>query len=267
MSKYSSMFGEPVAVFDPIADIEQWLKANPKVQTKAKRINYILNGATPATITANQISDIGLVHVSEATEANKCVDVVVHDFAEMKESLEPAEKLILEALDLIEGGNETKGLRGFLMSFKTAVNSSPEETRNRVKHKISAAVQQFNVKVPFKVEPFIDGLSDAKYYLVKIAEGLDNTVNSLNYLIERTQDSLLKDLAMRRKEMFAKSLALMEINKQQLDSMLKICEQKKSFVEELKMTVIPIIESVMRSALITGNNDMSQISEALKKIL
>lgn len=263
MSKYSAMFGQLSTEIDPVDDIEAWCKANG-IKTKAKRINYILNGATPKNITANQVSDIGMVHVAEATECNKCVDAVVQEFAEMKESLEPAEKLILEALGLIERGSKGKGLGRLLGAFKPV--SSPSETRDAVKARIDQAVKQFEVKIPFKVEPFIEGLGDARYYLDKIIEGLDNTINSLNYLIEKSGDDLIKDLARRRKEMFAKSLALQALNKSQVEQMQKICEQKKTFVEELKMTVIPIIENAIRSSMISGNADLSQISEALKKI-
>jgi len=265
MSGYKDLFGTSLTKAVDPDEIEAWLKKHPEVKTKRSRISYILNGASLDTISANQISEIGSVHVGEATEANKCVDNVVNEFADMKNSLEPAEKLIVEALHLIEGGTKGKGLRGFLGSFKA--QRDPSEIREEVKDKISDAVNQFDVKIPIRVEPFIEGLNDAKYYLVKISEGLDNTINALNFLIDGLEDPLLKDLALRRKEMFAKSIQLMGINMGQLDSMLKICEQKKGFVEELKMTVIPIIESVMRSSLISGNTDLSQISEALKKIL
>lgn len=269
MSKYSGLFGnEPVdAKKVALADIEDWRYQHPQVQTSSKRIHYILNGVNPSNITASQISDIGIMHVSEATEANKCVDKVVAEFADMKESLKPAESLILEALSLIEGGKKVGGLRGLLMSFKTAVDPSPEETRNRVKAKIEKAVDMFMVKVPVRVEPFISGLDDALHHLAKITEGVDNTINTLDYLIYKSLDPLIKDLAMRRKEMFAKSFALMMLNRGQLESMQKICEQKKAFIEELKMTVIPVIENVMRTSVITGNENLGDIKDVLRKLL
>lgn len=265
MSKYESLFGDASVSVDPLIKIEKWLTSHPAIKTKAKRINYILDGKTPETITSTSISEIGSHHVDEATQCNACVDTVVQEFAELKNDLYPAEKLILEALELIDGNTKGKGLGRLLGVFKPVLDAS--ELRFEVSSRIRKARDQFDVKVAFKVEPFIEGLEDAKYYLDKIIEGLDNTVNALDYLIESNTNTIVQDLARRRKEMFVKSMSLQMINQNQLDSMLKMCEQKKTFVEELKMTVIPIIENILRSSVITGNEDMTQISEALKKIL
>lgn len=268
MSKYGSLFGsEPVPV-DPLADIKDWLNT-VSTKTTAKRINYILNGVQPDKMKPSDVSDIGHFNIAEATEANKCVDRVVTDFAALKDALEPPKQLILEAVALIERDSKAKGLSGFLSFLKgsSAREMTPAEVRTEVKYKTSKALGQFKVKESYQLKPFIEGLESAKEILERIDTNLNDTIFALNYLSDRCKDPVLKDLVIRRQQMFVKSYALMKLNAGQLDDMEKVCKQNQTFIEELESTVIPIIENVIRSAVIGSKDGLDDISNALKGIL
>lgn len=269
MSKYSNMF-----VDDPISAkrvelemslIEGWRQAHPKAQTSSKRISYILGGNLPSSFKADMISDIGDGAVEDASRANIYVDSLVNSFVELKESLKPTEKLILEALHLIEGLDKGKGLGRLLSGFKTAPDAI--RIRSEVKDRIYSALQQFLTKLHFRVDPFLADLNSTKRTLIKVLNNLDETIDSLDYLYDTSDIGELKYLILKRKEMFIKSRTLMAINNSQIESMIKICQQKKTFAEELKLTVIPLMESIMRSSVINGNEDMQKISEVIRNIL
>lgn len=246
-----------------IQDIESWLRGKD-IKTTAKRIDFILNGVSIDKIGVTQISDVGEHHVNEASEANRCVDRVVTDFAELKVMLDEPKTLILEALEIIEGKTKHSGLFGFIAGFK---QTKPSLIRGQVQEKLLEASNLYRQRVKYKLNPFIDGLAEATRVLEKIAVDLDNTINALNYLIDKTQDKSVQDFAYRRKEMFVKSLALMQMNLGQMNSMSEICEKNKLFVSELEMNVMPIIENILRTSLISGEDKMGDIAKALKGIL
>jgi hypothetical protein len=264
MSRYSGMFGAESAPIDPLADIKDWLNA-VSTKTTAKRINYILNSIQPINLKPSDVGVIGDFNIAEATEANKCVDQVVTDFAALKDALEPPKMLILEALALIEGDSKAKGFIGFLRRPKR--HSSPAEIRDEVKIRLTKALEMFRIKEQYQLNPFIEGLREAKRTMERIDNNLNDTIFALNYLTDRCKDPVLKDLVIRRQQMFVKSYALMKLNAGQLDDMEKVCKQNQTFIEELESTVIPIIENVIRSAVISGKDGLQDISTALKGIL
>lgn len=265
MSRYSGMFGSDPAPVDPLADIKDWLNT-VSCKTSAKRINYILNAIQPVNLKPSDIGIIGDFNIAEATEANKCVDQVVTDFAALKDALEPPKQLILEALALIEGDSKPKGFLDRLIGSK-GVKPDLMSIRMQVKEKTTKALESFKMKESYQLDPFIEGLEEAKKIMDRILNNLTDTIHSLNYLEYQVQDPVLKDLVIRRKQMFVKSYSLLLLNKTQLDTMEKVCDDNKAFVEELESTVIPIIENVIRSAVISGKDGLQDISTALKGIL
>jgi hypothetical protein len=265
MSKYGSLFGTEVAPVDPLFDIKLWLNTEAIVTAPAKRINYIINQVIPANLKASDVSAIGHFNVSEATEANKCVDQVVTDFAALKDVLEPPKKLILEALSLIEGASKPVGFLARLTGFKE--NPDLASIRLQVKEKTTKALEAFKMKEQYQLNPFIEGLTEAKKIMDRIMVNLNDTISALSYVEARVSDPVMKDLVIRRKQMFVKSYSLSLLNKTQLDTMEKVCNENKSFIEELESAVIPIIENVIRTAVINGKDGLDEISTALKGIL
>lgn len=258
-----SLFGEDrQSGKDRLAAIEVWLQENG-FTTRATRVDFVLNGMQVEKIGVTDISEVGGWHVSEATEANRCVDRVVTDFSELKTMLNGAKTLILDALAIIEGSGKAKGFLGFLRSSKP----DPVQVRTEVKAKLDEAASQYRQLAKTHIRPFLEGLSGAKQILNKILEDLDNTINSLNYVIAKNPEQSVQDLAYKRKEMFTKSLALMQMNIGQVQQMEKALSDNDSFVDELGMTIIPLVENVMRTAVINGSDGLEDISKALKGIL
>lgn len=256
------LFGE-VKSGHVVSAIESWL-VSKDIKTSAKRINFILNGLPVHKIGVPQISDVGEHHVNEASEANRCVDSVVTDFAALKGLLDEPKTLVLEALDIIQDTEKPRWPLGFLRGSR---QRNPTIVRAQVKDKTQEALNLFKTRAQYHLIPFIAGLDGAKLTLETIAVDLDNTINALNYLIDNTEDQTVKDFAYRRKEMFVKSLALMQMNLGQMKSMSEICEKNKLFISELEMTVLPIIENVMRTGIISGDDNLDDIASALRGIL
>jgi hypothetical protein len=263
----TNLFREERKLVTTIADIETWQTTKPHMTTTANRINFVLSGLDVKKLQATNISDIGGHQVEEATEANNCVDQVVNDFAQLKEALEEPKNLILRAVDIIE--NASKPL-SFLEKFKGVKRDDWIQVRTSVKNLIDQANDLMKSGTKYHINPFIEGLGDASYYLVKIIEELNNTINALDYVYECCPDPMVKDLALRRKEMFTKSFALMQMNKGQVDQMTLFCEKNKHFATELEMTIKPLIENILRTALISdtdGETALKEIQLKLKGIL
>jgi hypothetical protein len=262
VDKKMNLFGETKQSNSRFDDIEAWLKEN-NLTTTSTRVDFILNGKEVTKLAVTDISDVGDWHVSEATEANRCVDNVVTEFAQLKTMLNEPKTLILEALQLIESSGKGAGIFGFLRSSKT----DPAQVRNEVKSKLDAAMRKYQELAKIHIKPFLDGLADAKLILNRLYVDLDNTVNTLNYVAVKNPDQMVKDLALKRKEMFAKSLSLMVLNKSQLEQMEKSLSDSDTFADELGMTIIPLVENVIRNSMISGKDGLEDISKALKGIL
>lgn len=267
----ANLFGVSKGDNDATKDIKDWL-VGKNIKTTANRIHFILNGQGVSNIQAATISEIGQHHISESAESNRCVDNVVGEFALLKPYLDEPKTLILGAVSLIEGKDTSSGLKGFLTHL--GLSKKPDrdwpQIRKEIKQYTDLALSLMKNCIQYRVEPFISGLNDAKYYLEKISTDLDNAVNTLDYVVERVTDPMIQDLARRRKEMFAKAFSLMQLNIGQLDSMTSICEKSKAFATELEITIVPIIENVMRSSVIDdvdGNANINSISDKLKAIL
>lgn len=258
-----NLFGE-VKKQDALEDIQNWCSLH-NVKTTAKRINYILNGISPDKITPTQVSDIGAHHVAEATEANRCVDVVVSNFSELKKRLDEPKTHILEAIRQIEGEDKPRGVFSFLRSSKQPRDI--DTIRKEVKRNTEKAVALYRNLVQYHLDPFLDGIATANKTLDAIYEDIVNTMNTLDYIVDRSKDDMVKDLIYRRQEMFMKSQSLMVMNRGQMTNMEDICRQNKTFLEELELTVIPVVENVLRNALIKGDDSLDDISAALKRLL
>lgn len=262
----TNLFGEAKSDNASLTKIESW-RIGKDIKTSANRINFILGGIDVSKISSMQISDIGSHQVSEATEANRCVDRVVQEFAELKPHLEQPKTMLLGAIGAIEGGNQSPG---FLSFFRRKEPTDWKVMHSKVKDGCDEALRLTKNCVKYRLNPFIEGLDAAKEVLNSIIEQLDNTINALNFVIDTVQDPLIQDLARRRKEMFAKSLALQQLNKGQIDTMTLSCEKNKAFEQELEMNIIPLIENVLRTAAIDdgqGQKSLNDISTKLKGIL
>lgn len=265
-AKKTNLFGEAKTEDVVMKDIEAW-RDSKGVKTPAGKIKFAINGLDVSKMTPADITIIGEHHVNEATEANRCVDQVVSDYAAMKHELEGPKSLILRAVQRIEEASRPQGFFSRLAGAKTVDWAG---LRSDVNTEVSDAHTEMKKVVKWHLEPFIAGLEDAKFYLGKISEDLDNTINALDYIVDRSSDQIVQDLARRRKEMFAKSLQLMQLNKGQLDSMNGVCEQNRHFATELEMTMLPLIQNVMRSSVIdnkSGEDAMKDIQSKLKGIL
>lgn len=265
MSRAASMFGEKPKNTSA-QDIEDWKLANSHIQTPAGRILFNLHGVEVKNMTSSNINDIGVHTIGESTMASDCIENVVTMYADMKPFMEEPKTLILEATALIDRSSKRKGVLGFLSGFKQP-KLTPEELRRDVKRLVDSAETQMENCVKYRLNPFIEGLADANYYVTKLMQEIDEAVNTLEYVHQRSTDATIKDLALRRKEMFVKSSALMLLNKGQLDQMNRVCEKNKAFHTELTMTIIPLLENVMRSAVLGGEDSMDEIADKMKGLL
>ncbi len=257
-----NLFGESVQVDAKVLDIENWVKVSG-LSVSSNKINFALTGIDVLKITSMQISEIGKFHIEEATEAARCVDVVVGDFAALKPVLEAPKTGVLEAIRTIEVATSRNGLLGL---FKAAKRTDWAEVRRQVKLQTSAAAESARNCVKYHLDPFISGLSEAKRTLKSVMEGLDTTFNALQYVIDRNPDAIVQDLCRRRQEMFQKSIALMQLNMSQIDKMNVTCEHNKTFSVELEMTIWPVIENVIRSAIIDDVNGEAALQDVATKL-
>jgi len=280
MSKYASMFGtEPAHVtksnlfgdtsqpVDRTAEIEAWRVSKGPMETSAKRINFILNGVDVKSLALSNIGDVGGHQVEEATECNKCVDAVVTDFAALKEALAEPKNLILDAVRFIEDAAKPLGL---IEKFKGAKRPDMRTVRAMVKDNVDKANDLMISGTKYHIDPFIEGLGDALATINAIAKDLNNSINALDYVAECCPDKTVQDFALRRKEMFTKSLALMGMNRSQVDQMTLTCQKNKNFGIELTNVIKPLIENIMRTAIISDSDDaeaMKQMQLKLKGIL
>ena len=263
----TNLFGEAKKEDTTIRDIEAWRATKPPMETTANRINFVLRGQDVKTLKTTDISDVGGHQVEEATEANKCVDQVVTDFAELKEALNEPKNLLLKAVEMIE--NASKPL-SFMEKLKGVKRDDWSYVRTSVKSLIDQAKDLMKSGTKYHINPFIEGLCDAAYHIGKISDDLNNSINALDYVYDRADDAMVKDLALRRKEMFTKSFALMQMNKGQVDQMNLFCENNKQFGIELELTIKPLIENILRTSLISdtdGETAMKEIQTKLKGIL
>lgn len=267
--KRTNLFGEEKVEDATLADIQAYVKSlafNFDGKVSANRINFVLNGIKGSNVTAGQINTVGQTVIEEATLASKSVDKVVTEFADLKPHLEKPKSLVLDAVKLIDSASPKKSFFSFLRPEMTIDLTS---LRTQVKHKLEEANEAMNKCLEYRLDPFISGLGDAKYYLGRISQDLDQCCAALEYVQARTSDDIIKDLAQRRKEMFTKSLVLMNMNKGQLDSMQLICEKNKAFATEIEMTILPVIENVIRQAVINdvGGTSLNEISNKLKELI
>lgn len=265
----SNLFGEVKKENVVLKDIEVWVSGKSNIQTKAKRIEFILNGVDVATITPMCINEIGQHTIGESTLASKCIENVVTEFSELKPYLDEPKQCLLSAVTLIEGDSKPKGFKAFLSLLSAEPKMDPAVLRKEVKGWADKSLTLMQNCVRLRLNPFIEGLGDATYTVNDIAKDIDDAVNTLDYVHERSTDPVTKDLALRRKEMFVKSHVLMQLNQSQLQKMTLVCEQNKAFLTELEMNIIPVIENVMRTAVIDGVNGvgLGDIAAKMKGIL
>jgi hypothetical protein len=280
MSKYASMFGsEPAPVtksnlfgdtsqpVDRTAEIEAWRVSKGPMETSAKRINFILNGVDVKSLALSNIGDVGGHQVEEATECNKCVDAVVTDFAALKEALAEPKNLVISATSIIE---EAAKPLTFLEKMKGVKRDDWKTVRTKVSEAINKANDLMISGTKYHIDPFIEGLGDALATINAITKDMNNSINALDYVAECCPDKTVQDFALRRKAMFAKSLALMGMNRSQVDQMTQTCQKNKDFGIELTNVIKPLLENIMRTAIISDSDDaeaMKQMQLKLKGIL
>lgn len=264
----TNLFGEIKKENEGLNDIQDWLKANPQIKTAPGRIQFIMNGVKVNSIALPEVTKIGEFTVGESTMASECIEKIVTEFANLKPYLDEPKSSLRRAVELIEKETKPKGFLG-LIGWKSSPALTPEELRKEVKGWVDSAVSKMTNCVTYRLNPFIDGLNDAIYYVDGFAKNIDDAINTLDYVNQRSQDGLVKDLALRRKEMFNKSAVLMQLNKGQLQQMNVVCEKNKAFLTELTMTIVPVIENVMRSAVIgdVGNDGLGDIANKMKGLL
>lgn len=250
---------------EQIHQIQMWQVQFPDREfCSASKIYSILGGAIHQI---NDITQIGDFVASETAEANRCVDQVVSDFAALKPKLEGPKTMALEAISLIEGASKPQGWFQRLAGSKEPVDWA--KIRVQVQEKTQQSLQASTVSLSYHVQPFIDGLNSAIETLNSVSKSINNTIDSLDYVIQMGPTPEIQDMARRRKEMFVKSLTLMDININQMKDMRKICDQNKHFVQELQLNIVPLIQNIVRSSVIkdVAGDGLQDIATKLKEIL